>query len=59
MDQALFIACDWAAGAQADRIGRLVGRFGVPMAAVALASCAAFVAMPWVAPAMGRPRSSS
>jgi Major Facilitator Superfamily len=53
MDQAIFIACDWAAGAQADRIARLVGRFGVPMAAVAIGSCVAFVAMPWVAPAMG------
>jgi MFS family permease len=53
MDQAIFIACDWAAGAQADRVARLVGRIGVPMAAVALASCAAFVAMPWVAPALG------
>src|SRR5207342_3163191 len=51
--QAIFIACDWAAGAQADRIARVVGRLGVPMAAVALASCAAFMAMPWVAPAMG------
>jgi len=53
MDQAIFIACDWAAGVYADRVGRLVGRIGGRMAMVTLASCAAFIAMPWIAPAFG------
>ena len=53
MDQAIFAACDWAAGMYADRVGRVVGRIGDRMAAVTLASCAAFVALPWAAPALG------
>jgi len=53
MDQLIFIACDWAAGVYADRVGRLVGKIGGRMALVTLASCAAFIAMPWIAPAFG------
>jgi MFS family permease len=53
MDQAIFVACDWAAGAHADRAARVLGRVGGRMAAVALASCLAFLALPWLAPAAG------
>lgn len=53
MDQAIFIACDWAAGVYADRAGRAMARIGTPMAGAALASCVAFLALPWAAPAMG------
>jgi hypothetical protein len=53
MDQAIFIACDWAAGVYADRVGRAMARIGVPMAGAALASCAAFLALPWAAPVLG------
>src|SRR5688572_22153088 len=53
MDQVIFIACDWAAGVYADRVGRAMARIGAPMAGAALASCAAFLALPWAAPALG------
>lgn len=53
MDQAIFIACDWAAGAYADRLARAFGRVGPWMAGVALASCVAFLAMPFAAPIAG------
>ena len=53
MDQAIFIACDWAAGAYADRVAGAMKRIGGPMAIATLMSCAAFVALPFVAPAMG------
>jgi len=53
MDQVIFIACDWAAGVYADRIARTFGRVGATMAGITLASCAAFLALPWIAPAAG------
>ena len=53
MDQAIFIVCDWTAGVYADRVGRAMARIGAPMAGAALASCVAFLALPWAAPAMG------
>jgi MFS family permease len=53
MDQAIFIACDWAAGVYADRIARTFGRVGGTMAGITLVSCAAFIALPWIAPAAG------
>ena len=53
MDQAIFIACDWAAGVYADRVGRAMKRIGEPMALATAASCAAFVALPVVAPSAG------
>jgi len=53
MDQAIFIACDWGAGVYADRIARTFGRVGATMAGITLASCAAFLALPWIAPAAG------
>ena len=50
LDQAIFVAFDWLAGVMADRVARLTGRIGMRMAAVAVASGAAFVLMPWIAP---------
>ena len=49
LDQAIFAACDWAAGAYADRIARAAGRIGPIVTAFALVSSAAMLAMPWVA----------
>ena len=53
MDQAIFVLCDWAAGVHADRLARALGGVGRWMASVALVSCAAFLAMPFVAPLAG------
>ena len=53
MDQAIFIACDWAAGVHADRVASAMKRIGGPMAIATLASCAAFLALPFVAPMAG------
>jgi MFS family permease len=49
-DQAIFVVCDWTAGVFADRIEASLGRLGLWLALVTLASCAAFLAMPFVAP---------
>src|SRR6188768_528603 len=53
MDQAIFIACDWAAGVYADRVAGAMKRIGGAMAMATLASCAAFLALPFVAPLAG------
>ena len=50
MDQAIFIACDWAAGVYADRVASTMSRVGPRLALVTFASCIAFVLLPWVAP---------
>ena len=49
-DQAIFVICDWAAGVYADRVSATVGRLGPRIALVTLVSCAAFLALPFVAP---------
>jgi MFS transporter len=49
LDQAIFTVTDTAMGMAADRISRLVGRLGVFVGAVTAISCAAFVALPFVA----------
>jgi hypothetical protein len=54
LDQAIFAACDWAAGAYADRLARAAGRTGPVVTAFALASSAAMLAMPWIA-SLGSP----
>jgi hypothetical protein len=51
MDQVIFIACDWMAGIYADRVARALGRVGPRLAIAALVSCAAFLLLPWIAPA--------
>ena len=50
MDQAIFVACDWAAGIYADRLLGVLGRIGPRIAMVTLVSTAAFLALPWIAP---------
>ena len=49
MDQAIFTITDTAMGIAADRIAALVGRLGMIVAALTALSCAAFVALPYVA----------
>jgi len=49
LDQAIFTVTDTAMGMAADRISRLVGRLGLFVGTVTVISCAAFVALPFVA----------
>jgi Major Facilitator Superfamily len=49
MDQAIFTITDTAMGIAADRISRFAGRLGVFVGALTALSCAAFVALPFVA----------
>jgi MFS family permease len=49
MDQAIFTITDTAMGIFADRLARVVGRLGVVVGALTALSCAAFVALPFVA----------
>lgn len=50
LDQLVFIACDFACGVASDRAARVLGRVGLAVLAATLVSCAAFVAMPFIAP---------
>src|SRR5215468_4138860 len=49
MDQAIFTITDTAMGIAADRIAAVVGRLGVFVGVMTVVSCAAFVALPYVA----------
>ena len=49
LDQAIFTITDTAMGITADRIAALVGRLGVIVGLLTAISCAAFVALPFVA----------
>ena len=49
LDQAIFTITDTAMGIAADRIAPFVGRLGVFVGTLTAASCAAFVALPFVA----------
>src|SRR6202035_1234218 len=49
LDQAIFTITDTAMGIAADRIAPVVGRLGVFVGALTTLSCAAFVALPFVA----------
>jgi hypothetical protein len=49
LDQAIFTVTDFAMGVAADKVSRLVGRLGHWVAAITLLSCAAFVALPFIA----------
>jgi hypothetical protein len=49
LDQAIFTVTDFAMGVAADKVSRLVGRLGHWVAAVTALSCAAFVALPFIA----------
>jgi hypothetical protein len=50
LDQAIFTIADFAMGVAADKASRVLGRLGYCVAATTLISCAAFVALPFVAP---------
>ena len=49
LDQAIFTITDTAMGIAADRIAPIIGRLGVFVASLTALSCAAFVALPFVA----------
>jgi hypothetical protein len=49
LDQAIFTITDTAMGIAADKIAPIVGRLGVFVASLTALSCAAFVALPFVA----------
>ena len=49
-DQLVFVFADYASGVAADRVARTVGRIGAWVLAATLVSCAAFLALPFVAP---------
>ena len=49
LDQAIFTVTDFAMGVASDKVSRLVGRLGHWVAAITALSCAAFVALPFVA----------
>ena len=53
-DQLVFIVSDLAVGLASDRAARLLGRVGRAMVVATVLSCAAFLALPWVA-AQGSP----
>ncbi len=53
-DQLVFIVSDLAVGLASDRAARFLGRVGRAMVVATLLSCAAFLALPWVA-AQGSP----
>ena len=49
-DQLVFVFADYASGVAADRVARGLGRIGGWLLAATLVSCAAFLALPFVAP---------
>ena len=51
LDQAVFTVCDFLTGIAADRMTRVLGRLGVYVTAATALSCAAFLALPLIAPA--------
>lgn len=50
LDQLIFVLSDYAFGVASDRAAKVVGRLGRVVVAVTLLSCAAFLALPLVAP---------
>ncbi|HEY6023870.1 MAG TPA: MFS transporter, partial [Pseudolabrys sp.] len=51
LDQAVFTVCDFATGIAADKVTRVLGRLGTWVAIATALSCAAFLALPFVAAA--------
>jgi MFS family permease len=51
LDQAVFMVADFATGVWADRVSKVLGRIGTWAAAITLVSCAAFLLLPFIAPA--------
>ena len=50
-DQIIFVAVDYAMGVAADRMSKVLGRLSYIVLGVTLASCLAFLLLPFVAPA--------
>ena len=50
LDQLIFVLADYAMGVASDRLARVVGRVGHVVLGVTMLSCAAFLALPLVAP---------
>jgi Na+/melibiose symporter-like transporter len=50
LDQLIFVATDFAMGVMADRVSRILGKLGYVILGVTLASCGAFLLLPFVAP---------
>lgn len=55
LDQIIFVVADYAMGVASDRAVRVVGRLGRVVLAITLLSCAAFLALPLVAPSGSAP----
>jgi MFS family permease len=55
LDQVIFVLADYAMGVASDRAVKVVGRLGRLVLAVTLLSCAAFLALPLVAPSGSAP----
>src|SRR3954464_9777854 len=49
LDQAVFTVVDFATGVWADRVSKVLGRVGYWAAAATIVSCAAFLALPFIA----------
>jgi len=49
LDQAIFTVSDFATGIAADKMTRVLGRLGVWVAIATTVSCAAFLALPFIA----------
>src|SRR4051794_21088901 len=49
-DQIVFIVVDYAMGVAADRMSKVVGRLSTIVLAVTIASCLAFLLLPFAAP---------
>jgi MFS family permease len=50
LDQLIFVIADYAMGLMADRVSRALGRLGYVILGVTLASCLAFLLLPFAAP---------
>ncbi len=50
LDQLIFVAMDFAMGVMADRVSRTLGKLGYIVLGITLASCGAFLLLPFVAP---------
>ena len=50
VDQLIFVIMDFAMGAMADRVSRVLGKVGYAVLGITLASCLAFLVLPFVAP---------
>ena len=55
LDQLIFVLADLAMGVASDRAVRVLGRLGKLILGLTLLSCAAFLALPFVAPAGSAP----